>query len=658
MSQAAPRLRPSLLELAWLPIVVAALLVIYLPGLGNSLVYDYASLNGTLLQDYAKLLPLKARTLSYGSFAWVQALFGEGWWKQRLVNLLIHVGVVAALWAFYREILRHVAAPAGEAGAEPTPYYRSPALGLAIGFFALNPVATYGVSYLIQRSILMATLFTVLGLWLFARGLREGKPWLHVLAVVSYACAVMSKEHAVLAPLAALPVYSLVARPAPRRLAVVAACGLVLVAIAGGVLYLRYGEILGKAFDEFSHLYLDQLAKLDPEAGRHAYPLSIINEAWLFFRYGFDWFLPWSGWMSINLRPPFPVHWLTFPQILGAAGYMGVIIAGFWLLLRYRDARALLGLCLLLPALLFATEFATVWVQDPFSLYRSYLWAIGVPGLVFLAVHGPAPRVLLAVGLVLGGLLAWQATDRVLSMATTESAWTDSIGKLSGDPRAVGRWFPYLNRGAAYVDQGLFNLALRDFETSATLGDQGMGLFNAGAVLSAQGKQKEALATFDRAEKEGYDLYNLPFQRGLALMALGRAAEAYDQFYLVITHQPSREIHAIALLQLGKAALQLRRAEQAVVSFQALLGLEPRHKEGRYLLGLAYVMKGEPQHARETLDPLLKEDPSARAYYARAMANYALRRKADALSDIDNALRMAGDNPGLREWKAKIQAMP
>src|SRR5215831_16397885 len=305
MSVASPRSHPSWPELAWLPIVAVALLVIYLPGLGNSPVYDDVSISGTILHDYATLLPLKARTLSYGSFVWVQALFGAGLWKQRLFNLLIHAGVVAALWAFYREILRHVAAPAGE--TEPVPYYRSPALGLAIGFFALNPVATYGVSYLIQRSILMATLFTVLGLWLFARGLRERKPWLHVLAVVCYVCAVMSKEHAVLAPLAALPVYILVARPAPRRLAVVAAGGLALVAIAGAVLYVRYGEILGKAFDEFSHLYLDQLARLDPEAGRHAYALSIINEAWLFFRYGFDWFLPWSGWMSISLRPPFPV---------------------------------------------------------------------------------------------------------------------------------------------------------------------------------------------------------------------------------------------------------------------------------------------------------------------------------------------------------------
>jgi len=56
------------------------------------------------------------------------------------------------------------------------PYGESPAFWVAIGVFALNPVATYAIAYLIQRSILMATLFVALALWLFARGLRLRQP--------------------------------------------------------------------------------------------------------------------------------------------------------------------------------------------------------------------------------------------------------------------------------------------------------------------------------------------------------------------------------------------------------------------------------------------------------------------------------------------------
>lgn len=644
-------------EWVWMPIVGAALLLIYLPGLGNSLVYDDSYLTEGLFDEYASMLQLRVRMLAYGSFVWIQAVFGEGWWKQRVFNLLLHIGVVISLWALYREILRNIAASLDDA-AGAAPLYRSPALGLAVGFFALNPVAVYAVAYLIQRSIVMATLFTVLALWLFARGLRERKWHLHVFAIVCYALAVLSKEHAVLAPLAAIPLYILVARPSVKRLAVLAAGGGVLVAVAAGLLYQRYGQILGTPFDEYSHLYLDQLTRLDPDARRNAFPLSILNEAWLFFRYGVDWFLPYSGWMSISIRPPFPVRWLSFPQVLGIAGYVGVLVAGFVLLFRYRDGRALIGLSLLLPALLFATEFTTVWVQDPFSLYRSYLWAIGVPGLVFVALHGPSPRALLAIGVVLGALLVWQAMDRVRSMSTPESAWTDAIRKLPDDPRAVGRWFPYLNRGSAFAEQNLFNLALRDFEASAALGDQGMGMFNAGSILSAQGRHQDALAAFERAQKDGYNLYNLPFQRGLALFALGRLEEGYRAMEATLSQSPPSPTREIALLHIGKSGMQLGKREEAVRALEHLVALDPAHKEGRYLLGMAYVMKGEAKRARELLDKLIKEDPNARAYYARALANFALRLKSEALADIDNAVRLGMDTPHLREWQGKIRALP
>src|SRR5205823_6639150 len=197
-----------------------------------------------------------------------------------------------------------------------------------------------------------------------------------------YGLAMLSKEHALLAPLAAMPVYVLVARPTRKRLAIVAVCGGVLIAIVGTMLAHRFGIILGVAFDEFSRVYLEQLRTLNPDAPRHAWPLSIENQAWLFFEYGLRWFLPVADWMSISMRPVFPVTWWTFPQVLGIPLYAGLIAGASVLLLRYRDWRSLAGFSLLLPALMFPTEFATVWVQDPFVLYRSYLWAIGVPGLV------------------------------------------------------------------------------------------------------------------------------------------------------------------------------------------------------------------------------------------------------------------------------------
>lgn len=646
-----PRL--ALRQYLWAAIVVMVALAIYLPGLGNQLVYDDGYLtDGDLFAVY-RSLALRSRMLSYGSFVWIQALMGEGWWKQRLVNLAIHLCVVAALWAFYREVLRAFTAPA-EPGAQPEPLHVSPALGVAVGFFALNPVAVYAVAYLIQRSILLATFFTVAMLWLFARGLRTGKWWLHALAAISYALAVASKEHAVLAPLAAVPVYMVVVGPSRTRLAILALVSAALIGVAGAALWTRFGYILGTPFDEYSSAYFAQLAKLNPDAPRLAWPLSILNQCWLFFEYGVRWFLPVADWLSISLRPPFPVTWMSFPQVLGVPMYVALIAISFRLVARYRDWRALVGLSLLLPAILFGTEFVTVWVQDPFVLYRSYLWAIGVPGLVFVFLHGTSGRALAVVGAIVGLLFSWQAIERVVSLSTPETAWTDAIKKLPRDARAVGRWFPYLNRGSYYADHDRFELAVRDFETSASLGDLGMGAFNIGSILVATGKPQQALRLFDAAQSQGYDLWGLWFQRGLAYAALNQPQNAYEQFAGARKLEPPSPTREVVLLQLGRAALQIGKSDDAVGALQEFLATDPGNNEARYLLAMAYITSGRNDKGLEVLEKASEGGP---IHYARALAYFGMGRKPEAQREIDTAIRIGPDNPALHQWQAKINAM-
>jgi predicted Zn-dependent protease len=71
---------------------------------------------------------------------------------------------------------------------------------------------------------------------------------------------------------------------------------------------------------------------------------------------------------------------------------------------------------------------------------------------------------------------------------------------------------------------------------------------------------------------------------------------------------------------------------------------------------MAYVSKGEYARAIGVLDALGRA-PGGAAHYARAVANYGLGRKADAMSEIDAAIRLDPRNPLLRDWQAKIRAM-
>jgi tetratricopeptide (TPR) repeat protein len=361
--------------------------------------------------------------------------------------------------------------------------------------------------------------------------------------------------------------------------------------------------------------------------------------------------------MSIDMRPPFPVSLFSFPHVLGVVGYLGLIGGGFVLVIRYRDWRALAGLSVLLPALLFATEFSTVWVQDPFVLYRSYLWAIGLPGLVLILLHGASARSLALLGVAVVGLFAWQGLDRVSSLATMESIWTDAITKNPDDPRAVGRWFPYLSRGNIHLDAGRIREAAQDFKNSTLLGDRGMGLYNIAALLFLRKQYAPALSALDDARSKGYDFPGFNYQRAAILFELGRHDEAYRQLGLALAEKPALPQRVEALTLRGRAALALERKEDAVRDLSEAVRLASDHKFARYYLGMAYVMTGRFAEARDLLTHLLADGTQSSVYYARAMANYGLKNKAEALADIEAAIKLGPDNANFREWQAKIKAM-
>lgn len=459
-------------------------------------------------------------------------------------------------------------------------------------------------------------------------------------------------------PLAAIPVYIVVARPPARKLAALGGLSVLLVGGVAGLLMLKYGEIIGQPFDEHSRIYLRQLAALGPDAERNAYGLSIANQSYLFFKYGFHWLLPYTGWMSIDMRPPFPVTFWSVPQLLGLAGYVLVLIGGFVLVVRYRDGRALAGLSLLLPALLFVTEFSTVWVQDPFVLYRSYLWAIGIPGLILVLFHDLSGRAVLITGLALGSLMIWQGLDRSLSLATPEKVWSDAVAKLPDDPRSVGRWFPHLNLAEAYLDQNKLNEAYRHFKASSGLGDQGIGLYNMGAMLGMVGKYTESLKMLDDAQRQGYDAFGLDYQRGVALFGRGEFKPAYDAFLAAEGKTHPANMDGRIAMALGKAAKAMGDQSLAIRHFKRASELSPADPAARIELGTLYVTSGDFQTAHDLFSAMIGDNPIGPAYFGRALANHGLQRKTAAMSDIDAAIRIGPDNPGLREWQAKIRAMP
>lgn len=640
----------------WPLLLLAGLAVVYLPGLHHALVFDDARLaDGTIFGVYGGVLELKQRLLSYGSFVWVEWLAGPGVWKQRLVNLGLHAGVAFGLYALWDLLSRQAAWPQDVREAPQFDDSRRAAVRVAVLLFALNPVAVHAVAYLVQRSIVAATLFTVLACWCFAHGLLSRRVGWYAAAVLAYVAALGSKEHALMTPALWVALYVYLCRPPARRLAWLALACVALLGVFAALLAVRYRGVLGVAFDAQSRAHLAQLATLNPQVAEQAWGLSMLNQAALFLRYGLLWVLPNVQWMSIDLRPAFPVSWTSPWHLAGALTWLALWIAAAWMLLRGRGLAPYTALCLLFPLLLHLTEFATVWVQDPFVLYRSYLWAIGLPGLAVLLFAGARPRTVYGIGLVFA--VAWTAlaAERVWALRTPLAAWSDAAEKidLQAPPNAVGRWRPYLNRGGEYLVREEPERAYGDFAQARALGEPaGAAAFNMGMALQLLGRHAQAVEQFDQALSMGLDNPMLHAHRGESRLAAGQAQAALDDFDAALARIRDPAVRRHVQARRADAAMQARDYEQAVDDFADLIAADEQDLQWRIGLGMAYIGRQDGARARQIFEALVREHPGTAAYYGRGAARALLGDWTGAVADLDRALALEPGNAQLRALRS------
>lgn len=561
------------LALAALALVVAAV-ALYWSGLRHPPIFDDYHLNAYAFRTYyADALARfgQVRWFSDATFGAVHAIGGPGLFWHRLGNVLLH-GAAAALLFWVLARLFFVVLEDERA--------RWLAFFGAL-WFALNPAAVYGVAYLMQRSIVLATLFSLAALGCFLEARRQSSLRWYVASIVAYFLAVSSKEHAVMLPAVALALAMLV-RGSTRELF----WCLGAFAIVGAAVLAQRPAVIGTAYEPFAADYLAGPAS--PAAVEGLYALSIENQATLFFRYLGTWLVPWPGWMSIDLRVTFPSSLLAWPETLGFFAWLGYAAGALWLLTR-RGRIGLAGFGLLYPWLFALTEMSTVRLQEPFVLYRSYLWMSGLPAILPALVARPLPR--WSHGL-LGALLvafAAGAYDRIGSMASAYGLWNDAVRKNT-DPRAPGVERAYVNRGIAELDARRYEPAHADFERALELNPRWPDAHLArGTYLLRTGRLPEALAAFERAMAldPGYAAaYN---KRCVARASLERMAEALADCDRAVELGP---LDDEAWINRGVVQRALGRLEQAAASYQRALEIRPTNGSAHYNYGVLLLDQG------------------------------------------------------------------
>jgi len=401
---------------------------LYLPFLANPPVFDdLGFFSGRLFSYYATHpLGLELRVPPYFSLAIVQVIWGT-MEAHRIVGLAFHVVCSLALYKLIFDLQQYATRRAG-APAVSGLQAHAPAF-VAAAAFAVHPVAVYGAGYLIQRMSVFATLFSMVSILFYSRGLARRSHADALTAALAYSLAVLSRETAVMVPAAAVVAGIVVA--AERRFALRHAALYLACCVPAAVLVTLL--VKGKIGTPYEPDFAVVSAQIE-QAGASTllgspWLESAVTQAGLYFRYLALWIYPDSAALSIDLRVDFAGAWPLAGSLVSVVGFVAYGVLGWWLM-RGKGMARVAGFGLLYPWILFLPEFATIRFQEPFVLYRSYLWA---PGLMVLLASGLARlpgRAVAAVALLVLPLLFYQAHDRLRVFSSSLALWEDAAAKL------------------------------------------------------------------------------------------------------------------------------------------------------------------------------------------------------------------------------------
>ncbi len=155
------------------------------------------------------------------------------------------------------------------------------------------------------------------------------------------------------------------------------------------------------------------------------------------------------------------------------------------------------------------------------------------------------------------------------------------------------------NLGAAYMNQQLFEKALKSFQQAAEVDpkltiarlNEGIAFLNLQKIDQAKAALEDALELDPRNPQAWYNL-------GLYAKNAGDAQAAIDAFHHVAEIDPN---DADTWYFLGTAYVQAKQFPQAIESFQHALQINPLHASAEFGMSRAYQQSGDIDHAREHL---------------------------------------------------------
>lgn len=616
---------PVLLALGF--IIAASVLICYLPALRAPVVFD----SKYLLTDraYRQVQPLwlaaidSSRSLVVWTFAmtYPRGQFDPARW--RATNVAIHIVAALTLFALVRGTLALDRVPKSLRD-------HATAIGFATALlWAVHPLQTQSVTYLIQRHESLMAAFFLLTMYLVLRGWQSARwHWLWYLsAIVTCRLGMSCKTVMVMAPLVILLYdYAFLATDVKQ-------------------LFRRRWWLYGAlAVTAFFGVY--QVRSFFNPATAHTVGVGLQTVSpWEYFRTQPQILLHyirlalWPDTLCIDYRWPVEDSpWRIYGPGLVVVGLVGLSLWTLW-------RRPMLGFLGMSFFLILAPTSTIVPIVDLAFEHRMYLPLAPLMVLVVLAVHGLArklsdARARLALQV---GLLVFASVGLVLRTMVRNADYVDPVrlwtkalavnpdnarpynhlGRIyhrRGDTeqaiamhtRALelreGSFAAHVSLSQLYLDKGEISLAIAHCRRAMEiLPNEAVPYYNLGVCYQSLAKPKLAEEYYRQAIQR--DRFHASAHNNLALLlqSQGKFGEAIDHFQLAIEANPRFNV---AIVNLGELHRKRGNWAHAIAAYRRALQVDPNYAPTHAFLGLALAKRGETIDAIGALRRAVKLAPA------------------------------------------------
>lgn len=486
-----------------------------------------------LIKGQAKLFrPISSLTLALNYYFGKKDVFGY-----HIANIIIHILSSFFLFLFIHNLLK-----------SPSIFqkYKENAYGIALlstTLWAINPVNTQAVTYIIQRMASMAGLFYIMSMYFFLKTRLNHRPYqktaLFILCALSFTFAIGSKENTVLLPVSLLLVETLILKKnSPykwvwnnyRILLVISIAIIMLIFL---LLYIRMrGEPLS-----FLNQYNGRVFNLQER---------LLTEPRIILFYLSLLFYPISTRLSLSHDISISTSLLSPPETL-----LSILIITFLITIAFLISTkwAVISLSILFFFINHIVESTIIPLELIFE-HRNYIpsMLLFIPPVILVVKlisyfsYKPLMRnviILCTIGILIS--IGCSTYIRNSVWMTGETLWLDCIEKYPN------LWRPYHNLGVFYSDTKQTEKAIETYHMALNKKVLNKRLdqkyfptyYNIGVEYLKLGLYEKARQNFLLAEKANPGFARIQLHMGFILFKQNKINKAKERFKRAISYQPN-----------------------------------------------------------------------------------------------------------------------